>query len=65
MPLISAFQSRSYADAVKQAPTNCDELYSMPELFNIFSDAMEQLSQCRTKIDQIAVIVKLLEYAAK
>lgn len=65
MPLMSAFQSRSYADAVKQAPTNRDELYSMPELFNIFSDAMEQLSQCRTKIDQIAVIVKLLEYAAK
>lgn len=60
--------STSYASAIKQPrPTNDDnsDLFSISELFNIFNGAVAQLSQCKSKIEQMKVIVSLLEYAVK
>lgn len=65
---IAPVASTSYASVIKQPPPNNDnnsELFSIPELFNIFNGAVAQLSQCKTKIEQMKVIVSLLEYAVK
>lgn len=64
---IAPVESMSYAAAIKQLPptNNNSELFSISELFNIFNGAVAQLSQCKTKIEQMKVIVSLLEYAVK
>lgn len=57
----------SYASAVKQMPSfdNNSGLFSMTELFNIFNGAVTQLLQCKSKFEQLKVVVALLEYAVK
>lgn len=39
------------------------DLFDIDELFNIFSSALDELSHCTTKIQQIQVIMSLIKYA--
>lgn len=39
-----------------------DELFSTAELFKIFTNAIEDIRNCRTKLDQIQVIAKLINH---
>lgn len=65
-PTIRITPTITYADRIKQnTPIEEEELFSMTELMNIFKDAVTQLKQCKTRIDQIQVIASLLEYAVK
>lgn len=59
-------QARTYAEQLKQPQQvvgNDEVLFSMPELLNIFQNAVTQLRQCRSKLDQISVIATLLQHA--
>lgn len=70
-PMANHSNEFSYADAVRNNAQNCtnlvgqkaDDLFSIPELFNIFKGAMSQLKHCKNKMDQISVIASLLEHA--
>lgn len=56
----------SYAEAVKSSsrqPFTCDDLYSTDELFSIFTEALIDLRKCKSKIEQINVIMTMLKYA--
>lgn len=64
---VDSMSIMSYASAVKQMPSfdNNSGLFSMTELFNIFNGAVTQLLQCKSKFEQLKVVVSLLEYAVK
>lgn len=65
-PAPQVIPSNTYADRLKHGvPNDENELFTMAELMNIFKGAVNQLKQCKTKIDQISVIASLLEYAVK
>lgn len=56
----------SYAEALKSSKrqnNTCDELYSTDQLFSIFTEALVDLRNCKTKIEQINVIMTMLKYA--
>lgn len=66
VPATQVTPTITFADRIKHnAPTEEENLFSMAELMNIFKDAVTQLKQCRTRIDQIQVIASLLEHAVK
>lgn len=50
----------TYADAARK--NDCD-LFSIDELFNIFASALDDLSRCTNKVQQIQVVMSLLKYA--
>lgn len=52
----------SYSAQLRSKPQT-SELFTTDELFDIFQDAMSQLSKCQTKDDQLRVIMGLLKYA--
>ncbi|XP_065355435.1 uncharacterized protein LOC135949907 [Calliphora vicina] len=57
--------NRSYAEALKfsNQQTNHDDLFTIDELFNIFSGAIADLRKCTTKAEQLNVVMSLLKYA--
>lgn len=58
--------ARSYADAVRlpQMTSSSDRgLFSIDELFNIFTRAVSDLQKCSSKIEQLNVIMQMLKYA--
>lgn len=52
----------TFANQIKNNNQNQDDLFSIPELFKIFSNAVSQLKKCSSKLDQIQVIASLLQY---
>lgn len=50
----------TYAGVTRNENNN---LFNIDELFNIFTSALEELSTCTTKIQQIHVVMSLLKYA--
>lgn len=49
----------SYANCVRGS----NDLFSVDELFNIFTTALDDLQQCTTKIQQIQVVMSMVKYA--
>ncbi|XP_073821218.1 uncharacterized protein [Musca autumnalis] len=41
----------------------CSDLFNIDELFNIFSSALDELSRCTSKVQQLQVVMSLLKYA--
>lgn len=62
----TSYQSNgpTYAEQIKRSRGNCD-LYSMDDLFGIFQSAIEELSACTSKGQQLKVLFKLLSNAYK
>lgn len=56
------FPGKSYADQLKSNNATSNDLFSMEELFQIFSKAVIQLKNCSSKLDQIQVITSLLQH---
>lgn len=55
----------SYADICSGANNGNQDLFSVDELFDIFCQHLEQINKCRTKMDQMKVIVSLLKHGIK
>lgn len=56
----------SYSDALKngnQQRKPSDDLFTVDELFNIFTGAIDDLRKCSTKAEQLNVIMSLLKHA--
>lgn len=56
----------SYANTTRESnrqPNTCGDLYSIDELFQIFTGAISDLRKCTTKIEQLNVIMSMLKYA--
>lgn len=60
MPINSQRSSRSYADIARGETS---DLFSIDEIFGIFTSALDELSRCTTKVQQIQVVMSLLRYA--
>ena len=58
-------QNVSYADATRSSNNSNSKMYSIDQLFDIFTNAMEELEKCKNSHDQIKVIGNLLKYASK
>lgn len=58
---------KTYADALKltnhQSALNSEDLFSIDELFNIFTTAVTDLRKCNSKAEQLNVIMSMLKYA--
>lgn len=52
---------RSYAAQVKNY--NHNDLFNIDELFNIFTSALDELSKCTTKVQQIYVVMSMVKRA--
>lgn len=52
--------TRSYARVTRELN---NDLFSIDQLFNIFTSSLDELSRCTTKIQQIQVVMSLLKYA--
>lgn len=50
----------SYSDQVKR---NNHDLFDIDELFQIFTSALDDLSKCTTKVQQIQVVMSMVKYA--
>lgn len=62
----SLYPRRSYADAHKSSiphPINSNDLFTIDELFNIFTGAITDLRKCTTKTEQLNVIMSMVKYA--
>lgn len=56
----------SYAEVLKTSSRQRNiggDLYSIEELFNIFTEAISDLRKCTTKMEQFNVIMSMLKYA--
>lgn len=53
--------SRSYADQVRNS--NNSDLFTIDELFNIFASALDELSKCTTKVQQMYVVMSMVKHA--
>lgn len=51
---------RSYAEQIK---SNTNDLFSVDELFDIFTSALDELSKCTSKVQQIQVVMSMVKYA--
>lgn len=51
---------RSYAGVSREVN---NDLFNIDQLFNIFTSALDELSRCTTKVQQIQVVMSLLKYA--
>lgn len=51
---------RSYARVTRD---HNQDLFSIDQLFDIFTSSLEELSRCTTKVQQISVVMSLLKYA--
>lgn len=55
--------STSYANVTQPPHAQHNELFSIDELFQIFTKSVSDLRNCRTKIEQLNVIMSMLKYA--
>lgn len=53
-------RQRTYADSIK---CNKNTLFSIDELFNIFTSSLEELEKCTTRAQQMQVVMSLVKYA--
>lgn len=51
---------RSYADQVR---SNHSDLFSIDELFSIFTSALDELSKCTSKVQQMYVVMSMVKHA--
>lgn len=52
--------NQTYAGAVTNEGSN---IFNIDELFNIFATALDDLSRCTSKVQQIQVVMSLIKYA--
>lgn len=67
-PLTRSFKDVTSNENKKNGQTNTknenDDLFSTTELFQIFTEAIQQIRSCRTKLDQIQVNTNLLSHVS-
>lgn len=59
----SVFVSNSYNNATTPSTSNNNELWSFAEVASILFNSINQLKQCKTKLDQLMVITSMLQNA--
>lgn len=66
VPFARGQPGRSYANTLQchtQQNSNTGDLFSIDELFQIFTGALSDLRKCRSKMEQLNVIMTMLKYA--
>lgn len=60
---VRASQYRHQNSYSQQLKSNHNDLFNIDELFNIFTSAMDELSKCTNKVQQIHVVMNMVKYA--
>lgn len=61
----SASHTNTFASTTTHINSGDSDLFSFAEVSKILFDSIQQLQQCKTKLDQLMVISNILQYACK